>query len=186
MTTSETTSGATGTPASSRADGGKLITQNMIEQFLYREARYLDDREFEKWLDCYADDVVYWMPSWDDADRLTEDPQREISLIYYANKGGLEDRVFRIRTERSSATSLPEPRTSHNISNVEVIERRGELVDVRFNWHTMYFRYNAVDPYYGTSFYTIDFSGGEQPLIRRKTIVLKNDYIHHVVDVYHF
>ena len=49
----------------------------------------------------------------------------------------------------------------------------------------MYFRYNTVDPYYGTSFYTIDFSG-DSPLIRRKTVVLKNDYIHHVVDVYHF
>ena len=46
-------------------------------------------------------------------------------------------------------------------------------------------RPKTVDPYYGTSFYTIDFSG-EQPLIRRKTVVLKNDYIHHVVDVYHF
>ncbi|MFR9803608.1 benzoate 1,2-dioxygenase small subunit [Pseudonocardia sp. RS010] len=170
--------------------GDKLITQNMIEQFLYREARYLDDREFEKWLECYADDVVYWMPSWGDDDRLTEDPQRDISLVYYDNKGGLEDRVFRIRTERSSATSLPEPRTSHNISNVEVIERRGDLVDVRFNWHTMYFRYKTVDPYYGTSFSTIDFSGALSnsggPLIRRKTVVLKNDYIHHVVDVYHF
>jgi benzoate/toluate 1,2-dioxygenase beta subunit len=161
-----------------------LITQNAIEQFLYREARYLDDREFEKWLECYADDVVYWMPAWSDDERLTADPQREISLIYYDNKGGLEDRIFRIRTERSSATSLPEPRTSHNISNVEVIERRGDLVDIRFNWHTMYFRYNTIDPYYGTSFYTIDFSGGT-PLIRRKTVVLKNDYIHHVVDVYH-
>lgn len=180
MTTAETTPE---TPAA--AAESKLVTQNMIEQFLYRESRYLDDREFEKWLDCYADDVVYWMPSWDDRDRLTENPQREISLIYYQNKGGLEDRVFRIRTERSSATSMPEPRTSHNISNVEVIERRGNLVDVRFNWHTMYFRYNTIDAYYGTSFYTIDFSG-EQPLIRRKTIVLKNDYIHHVVDIYHF
>jgi benzoate/toluate 1,2-dioxygenase beta subunit len=172
-------------PTDDQATGGKLITQNAIEQFLYREARHLDDREFEKWLECYADDVVYWMPSWGDDDRLTEDPQRDISLVYYDNKGGLEDRVFRIRTERSSATSLPEPRTSHNISNVEVIERRGDLVDVRFNWHTMYFRYKTVDPYYGTSFYTIDFSG-EAPLIRRKTVVLKNDYIHHVVDVYHF
>ena len=45
------------------ATGGTLITQNAIEQFLYREARHLDDREFEKWLDCYADDVGYWMPS---------------------------------------------------------------------------------------------------------------------------
>ncbi len=83
------------------------------------------------------------------------------------------------------ATSIPEPRTSHNISNVEVIERRGDLVDVRFNWHTMYFRYKTIDPYYGTSFYTIDFSG-PAPLIRRKTVALKNDYIHHVVDIYHF
>ena len=33
--------------------------------------------------------------------------------------------MFRIRTERSSATSLPEPRTSHNISNVEILEQGG-------------------------------------------------------------
>ncbi|WP_425307831.1 benzoate 1,2-dioxygenase small subunit [Ammonicoccus fulvus] len=160
------------------------IDQTTIEQFLYREARYLDDREFEKWLDLYADDVVFWMPTWADDDKLTSDPNREVSLLYYPNKGGLEDRVFRIRTERSSATSIPEPRTSHNISNVEIIARRGNLIDIRFNWHTMYFRYNNVDPYYGTSFYTIDF-GGESPVIRRKTVVLKNDYIHHVVDIYH-
>ena len=54
---------------------------------------------------------------------LITDPQSEVSLIYYAHRGGLEDRVFRIRTERSSATSLPEPRTSHNISNVEIVEQ---------------------------------------------------------------
>src|SRR6478752_7325944 len=154
-------------------------------QFLYREAHYLDDRDWDAWLSLYADDAEFWMPSWDDDDKLTEDPQTEISLIWYGHKGGLEDRVFRIRTERSSATSLPEPRTSHNISNVEILEQASGVIKLRFNWHTMYFRYKTVDPYYGTSFYTIDFSG-EQPLIRRKTVVLKNDYIHHVVDVYHF
>ena len=94
-----------------------------VEQFLYREARYLDDREFDKWLECYAPDAEFWMPAWDDDDTLVTDPQREISLIYYNNRGGLEDRVFRIKTDRSSATSLPEPRTSHNISNVEIVSR---------------------------------------------------------------
>jgi len=171
------------TTESNVQSGSKLVTQNAIDQFLYREARYLDDREYEKWLECYADDVVYWIPSWDVDDKLTSDPQNEMSLMYYANKGGLTDRVFRIRTERSAATSIPEPRTSHNISNVEVIERRGDVVDVRYNWHTMYLRYNQLDPYYGTTFATIDFSG-EQPLFRRKTTVLKNDLIHHVLDIY--
>ncbi|MBK0869531.1 MAG: benzoate 1,2-dioxygenase small subunit [Saccharopolyspora sp.] len=155
-----------------------------IQAFLYREARYLDDREFEKWLECYHPDVEFWMPAWDVDDTLTTDPQTEISLIYYSNRGGLEDRVFRIRTDRSAATSIPEPRTGHNINNVEVVEDRGDEVDIRFNWFTLYYRYQNVDTYFGTSFYTLDMSG-EEPLITRKKVVLKNDYIHHVVDIYH-
>ncbi|MFC7448358.1 benzoate 1,2-dioxygenase small subunit [Rhodococcus daqingensis] len=160
------------------------LTQTDLEQFLYREARLLDDREFEKWLECYHPDAEYWMPAWDDAGEITEDPQSEISLVYYPNRGGLEDRVFRIRTDRSSATSLPEPRTGHNVTNVEVIERRGNEIDLRHNWFSLYFRYNTTDTYFGTTFITLDVSG-PSPVIRRKKIVLKNDYIHHVVDIYH-
>jgi benzoate/toluate 1,2-dioxygenase subunit beta len=160
------------------------ISQHDVEQFLYREARYLDDREFDRWLNCYASDSEFWMPSWDVDDTLVTDPQTEVSLMYYNNRGGLEDRVFRIKTDRSSATSLPEPRTSHNITNVEIVSQDGDRVEVRFNWTTHYYRYQSTDTYYGTSFYTLDVSGPE-PLIKKKKVVLKNDYIHHVVDVYH-
>ena len=89
-----------------------------------------------------------------------------------------------IRTERSSATSLPEPRTSHNISNVEILEQGGGICKLRFNWVTFSYRYKMTDTYFGTSYYTLDTSGAS-PLIKRKKIVLKNDYIHHVVDIYH-
>ena len=162
----------------------KQLTVEDVRQFLYREARFLDDKEWENWLALYAPEVEFWMPSWDDDDQLVTDPQTEISLIWYGNKGGLEDRVFRIGTERSSATSLPEPRTSHNISNVEILEQGDEGCQLRFNWVTYNYRYKIVDTYFGTSFYTID-TNGAQPLIRRKKVVLKNDYIHHVVDIYH-
>lgn len=155
-----------------------------ITNFLYVEARCLDDRDWDGWLAHYAPNATFHMPAWDDDDQLTEDPQREISLIYYGSKQGLEDRVFRIRTERSSATSLPEPRTSHNISNVEIIERGEGVIKLRFNWFTLSFRYKTTDSYFGTSFYTLDVSG-ERPLITAKKIILKNDYIHHVLDVYH-
>ena len=160
------------------------MTLEQVQQFLYREARALDDRDWDAWLAFYAPSCEFWMPSWDDDDRLTEDPQTEISLIWYGNKGGLEDRVFRIRTERSSATSLPEPRTSHNIGNVEVLEQAGGLVKLRFNWVTFSYRYRTTDTYFGTSYYTLD-NTGPKPLISRKKIVLKSDYIHHVVDIYH-
>jgi benzoate/toluate 1,2-dioxygenase beta subunit len=124
------------------------------------------------------------MPAWDDDDRLTQDPQNEISLIYYDNRGGLEDRVFRIKTDRSSATSLPDPRTGHNITDIEVLANDGDQVEVRFNWFTLYLpiptrriRTSA------RAYYTMDLSG-PQPVILKKKVVLKNDYIHHVVDVY--
>ena len=159
-------------------------TREAIAAFLYREARYLDDKDWDAWLACYAPEAEFWMPAWDDDDRLVTDPQSEISLIYYSHRGGLEDRVFRIRTEKSSATSLPEPRTSHNIANVEVISQCDGETQVRFNWTTHSFRYKAVDTYFGTSFYTLDTTG-DAPVITRKKVVLKNDYIHHVVDIYH-
>jgi benzoate/toluate 1,2-dioxygenase beta subunit len=154
-----------------------------ISAFLYREARLLDDRQWDDWLALYSPEVVYWMPAWDDDDKLVEDPQQHVSLLYYPSRDGLEDRIFRIKTERSSA-STPEPRTSHNISNIEVVERQGAKVVVRFNWFTLCHRYKKTDSFFGTSFYTLDTSG-DGPLIAEKKVVLKSDYIHQVIDIYH-
>src|SRR5258708_20027021 len=136
-----------------RAEAAALSVED-ARQFLYREARFLDDKEWESWLALYAPDAEYWVPSWNDDDRLVTDPQAQVSLIYYGHKGGLEDRVFRIRTERSSATSLPEPRTSHNISNVEILEQQDGVCRVRFNWFTLNYRYKLVDTHFRTPFYT--------------------------------
>lgn len=161
----------------------RTSTIEKVRAFLYREARLLDDRDFDAWIECYDPSASYWMPAWDDNGELTEDPQREISLIYYDNRGGIEDRVFRIKTDRSSATSLPEPRTGHNITDVEILEQNGDEVKVRFNWFNLYFRYNVTETHFGYSLYTINMAG-EQPKIMDKKVVLKNDYIHHVVDIY--
>lgn len=159
------------------------IAINDVTAFLYREARLLDDEAWDEWLECYDPDAQFWMPSWDDDGQLVSDPQREISLIYYPTRQGLEDRVFRIKTERSSAT-MPDTRTAHNIANVEIEKQEGSVVTVRFNWHTLSHRYKTDFSHFGMSRYVIDFSGG-QPRILDKYVVLKNDYIHQVIDVYH-
>lgn len=159
------------------------VNRQQILNFLYREARLLDDREWDEWLTCYDPEATFWMPAWTDDDQLTQDPQSEISLIYYPNREGLEDRVFRIKTERSSAT-LPETRTCHNINNMEVIAQRGNEVDIRFNWHTLAHRYNNTDINFGTSFYTLLVEDDEVRILSKK-VVLKNDYIHQVIDIYH-
>ncbi|MGB1092716.1 MAG: benzoate 1,2-dioxygenase small subunit [Oceanobacter sp.] len=160
------------------------MSYEQIQAFIHREARLLDDRAWDEWLTCYREDVVYWMPCWDVDDELIEDPQSEISLIYYPNRNGLEDRVYRQKTERSGASSLPEPRTVHLTSNLEILEQNGDEVKVRYNWQTNSYRYQTTNTFYGVSFCTLDCSG-EQPVITNKKIVLKNDYINQVIDFYH-
>ena len=159
------------------------ISYHDIQAFLYREGRLLDDRVWDEWLALYHQDAEFWMPAWDDDDQLTRDPHSEISLIYYPNREGLEDRVYRIKTERSGA-SMPEPRTTHQVTNLEILSQDGDMVELRFNWHTLSHRYKKTDSFFGTSFYTLDVSG-ETPLITRKVVQLNNDYIHQVIDVYH-
>ena len=161
----------------------KNINITDVNSFLFYESRLLDDEQWDEWLTLYHEDVEFWMPSWDDDDRLITNPQEEISLIYYPSRAGLEDRVFRIKTERSSAT-MPDTRTSHNVNNVEIESRDGNLVTVRFNWVTFSHRYKTNYTYFGMSRYVIDFSG-DKPIIKKKYVVLKNDYIHQVIDIYH-
>jgi len=88
-----------------------MLSYKAIQAFLFQEARVQAEKRWTDWLACYADDVVYYMPAWDDDVKLTTDPHNEVSLIYYPSKQGLEDRVFRIETERSSATT---PDTRYN------------------------------------------------------------------------
>ena len=160
----------------------KTVNYEEVRAFLFKESRYLDDQQWDEWLNLYCKNVEFWMPSWDDDNTLTSDPQKEISLIYYPSRAGLEDRIFRIRTERSSAT-VPVTRTSHNLSNIEIFSQENDVVTVGFNWITLSHRYNKDYTYFGKSKYVIDFSG-DTPKITSKYVVLKNDYIPTVIDIY--
>ena len=44
----------------------RTLTRSQVEDFLYREARLLDDRQWDEWITCYSPRVEYWMPAWDD------------------------------------------------------------------------------------------------------------------------
>lgn len=159
-----------------------MLSYEAIQAFLFAEARAQGEKRWADWLSFYADDAEFYMPSWDDDDKLTTNPHAEVSLIYYPTKAGLEDRVFRIETDRSAA-STPDTRYNRAITNIEILSQDDKQVEVTFYWTTHSFRYDIVDVYYGTANYIIDTSG-PKPLIKRKYVVLKNDYVHHVLDVY--
>jgi 3-phenylpropionate/cinnamic acid dioxygenase small subunit len=94
-----------------------------IQQFLFREARLLDERRFEDWLELFTEDAVYWMPGRTNPWRSgkVEDSinkPRDLA-VFEDTKETLTTRVARLRTGMAWAEEPPS-RTRHLITNVEV------------------------------------------------------------------
>jgi len=106
-----------------------------------------------------------------------------MSLIYYANRSGLEGRVFRLRTGKAAST-IPMPRTLHMVSNLRIAEGDNGLLRVRLNWHTLFYRLATAEEFYGHATYDLK-PQGDSWLIQRKHVLLLNDTINSVLDFYH-
>jgi benzoate/toluate 1,2-dioxygenase beta subunit/2,4,5-trichlorophenoxyacetic acid oxygenase 2 len=151
---------------------------------LFREARHLDKGEWDAWVAMYRADAVFWLPAWLDEYETTEDPQAEVSLIYHAERLGLEERIARIES-RKSITALPLPRTLHQISNVELVSASAERIEIEsaFSVYVYDSRTAKEHTRYGRYEHTLTREN-EAWLIARKKITLINDKVPTVLDFY--
>ena len=76
------------------------------------EAELLDMRQFDEWLDLYADDANYWVP----AAVGQESPDNHVSL-FYDDKPTMVARVTRLRHPEIHA-QLPASRTCRLVTNI--------------------------------------------------------------------
>jgi 3-phenylpropionate/cinnamic acid dioxygenase small subunit len=89
-------------------------------QFLYREARTLDEQRFEDWLAMLTEDVVYEMPLTLTREKAEQARVHDPEMQYFAeNIHSLRMRVARLGTEYAWAEDPP-TRTRHLVLNVEV------------------------------------------------------------------
>jgi benzoate/toluate 1,2-dioxygenase beta subunit len=88
--------------------------RDLFRRLIEREARMLDRLLFEEWIELYAPECIYWVPSTPDGG----DPRREIAVMF-DDRRRLEDRIFRLRTGYAWSQA-PSSRTSRIVSNIEV------------------------------------------------------------------
>jgi 3-phenylpropionate/cinnamic acid dioxygenase small subunit len=120
----------------SSVDGATLervILQQEVEQFLYKEARLLDERRLDEWLELLADDLHYWMPmrrniKYGDWDLEFTDHETEINW-FDEGKDILAGRIRQINTGVHWPEE-PVSRFEHLITNVEVVSVEGDQIRV--------------------------------------------------------
>jgi len=163
---------------------------SQIEQFLYREARLLDARQFRQWLELFTDDVRYWMPMRSNRYAATskaisildgsryeeEDLSKEGDLaIMDETKDSLERRIDRLDTGMAWAEDPPS-RTRHFISNIEVEpgERESEI-KVYSNFIMYRSRAEKEEDFYvGSREDILRNVDGEWKIARRKIVLDQN------------
>ncbi len=103
-----------------------------VEQFLFREARMLDDRLYTEWLGLLADDCTYRVPTRETVQAVRGKPpvtiEDELAGVAYFedDKLTLMAKALRLGTGTSWGENPPS-RTRRLVSNVEVV--RGEAPD---------------------------------------------------------
>ncbi|HEY6721688.1 MAG TPA: aromatic-ring-hydroxylating dioxygenase subunit beta [Burkholderiales bacterium] len=167
-----------------RAEAGSLAAG--IE-LVHREAMYLDEQRWDEWLALYSEDCEYWMPAWKADGTPTANPQAELSHIYYANRAGLEDRIVRIRSGKSPA-STPMPRTAHILGTVLPIGAPAAerlRLRLRSTWasHVYFPRSHESHAFFGRTEHELVLREGHWRIARKK-ILLQNDYIPTMLDIY--
>jgi 3-phenylpropionate/cinnamic acid dioxygenase small subunit len=161
-----------------------------VEQFLYREARLLDERRFHEWLELFTDDVRYWMPGRNnrypkaskaivmlDPDRyIEEELTKEDELaILDETKETLDRRIARLETGMAWAEDPPS-RTRHIITNIEV-ELGDAASELKVSSNFMVYRSRSEteqDFYIGARQDVLRQVDGAWKIARRKIILDQN------------
>jgi benzoate/toluate 1,2-dioxygenase subunit beta len=154
----------------------------MARNLVVREGWLLDQRAWDDWLELYLEDAEYWIPCWKSEYDLTDDPVSQVSLIYYAGRSGLEDRVYRIRTERSLA-STPLPRTSHVLTVTDVRQEDDGSICVQSSWATFSCKQDQSHHFFGNQTHILKQTPAGLRIAKRKIIVM-NDRIPSLLDIY--
>jgi len=138
-----------------------------VTKLLFLECRLLDERRYDKWMDLFAPELIYWVPMIFGP----QNPKFETS-IYLDDRRRLGDRVGAILTGALHAQTPPS-RTRRMLSNIEQWNVAQDEIRVRANVVIWEHRKHETRSYPGTQEYEILRQSGKL-LIRTKVVRLLN------------
>ena len=145
--------------------GGDL--QHRVEQFLYAQSELLDNKLWQSFIELFADDGVYWMPSAPEQTDWEGQPS-----IFAEDKPMMRVRMGRV-THPNAWSQAPLWVTNHVVGNVVIESETAKEVVVRSRFHLMELRRDNVRHFGGTYRHTL-VKKGQGFAIRMQRVDLFN------------
>ena len=152
-----------------------LELRSRIEQFLFREARLLDELHYEEWEALWDDDAIYWIPA--NADH--SDPTRTMSIVF-DNRSRIRTRVRQLLTGKRHAQAPPS-RLRRLVANIELLDRGDfgdapdDVIGVGANVLVVESRSSGTRLWAGRSTYQLRDHGARFALVRKDVRLVDND-----------
>jgi len=143
-----------------------------VEQFVYREARFQDEHEYDAWEALWTDDAIYWVP----ANGADSDPTTQMSVLY-DNRARIATRVKQLHTGKRHS-QVPRSDLRRLVSNVELLEPHPELPDdiaVGANFLVCESRERGTVMWAGRSEYVLRDTDDGLRMARKKIILVDNE-----------
>jgi p-cumate 2,3-dioxygenase beta subunit len=143
------------------------VTRAEVEDFLYREAALLDEWRLEEWLGLLTEDATYTVPP---NDRPDGDP-KDTLFILADDIVRIRERVKRLMSPQCHAEH-PHSRTRRMISNVRIVDARGDEVTVAANFVCYRFRrHERIREYVGSYRYVLKRQGADFQIKDRRAVI---------------
>ncbi len=146
-------------------------TEKDLIDFVVREARLLDDKQYETWNTLFTDDAFYWVP----LAPGQEDPLNHTSHMY-------EDKLLRdLRIERLKsprAFSQQPPSRCHHLLQMPVVESLDAAANryvVRTEFHYTESQGDELQFYVGSFFHHLTVQNGELKMTLKRVNLLNSD-----------
>ncbi|MFI5835731.1 aromatic-ring-hydroxylating dioxygenase subunit beta [Micromonospora sp. NPDC051300] len=153
-------------------DAAQVRLWHRVSQFLFREARLLDEWRLLEWYDeMLTDDIRYSVPATD----IRGEPADALGLID-DDAARLRQRVEQLLNGEVWCES-PRSRTNRMISNVEILADRGTYLDVAANVVAYRFGHGRSDAYVGKYRFQLVVDGGSFR-VRRRVVVLDHETLY--------
>lgn len=148
------------------------VDRGEIENLLYREARLLDERRYQEWLNLYTPDATYWIPSWRSEATTVDKVDHDLSLVYL-DRAGLEDYVTRWQSGHAHVVEPP-PRVSRLLSNLLVEADDAAEPRVLCKWLMQLYRNDVQEIFSGDCEYRLRAEDGRYRISFKKVVVLND------------
>ncbi len=150
-----------------------------VEEFLFHEARLLDQGRLDEWGELFTDDGTYWVPATVDQ----PDPIHHVSLMY-------DDKLLRaVRIRRfadEQAIPLqPAPRGVHLVSNIEIDDYSSDTRECIVSSHFIVLQYqrNKQAIFGGSYTHTLRWDGDSFAIKQKKADLANCEASHESIHI---